>query len=323
MPKVPRFLDLPGHGGLPPVEELAIGLMATPASIAPKFFYDALGSRLFDAITELPEYYLTRAEAEILASSGDEIAAALPRGAVFVDLGAGNCRKAVGLFDRVEPCCYVAVDISLGHLRRALDAVQLEYPALDLWGVGMDFSGAFLWPEGLEVPAGRPRLLFYPGSSLGNFTPEGALKFLRDVHRACGGAPGSGLLIGVDLEKDAATLEAAYDDPLGVTAAFNRNVLHCVNRSLGADFAIEDWRHVAFYDPVQHRIEMHLEAVRPVEVTWPGGRRAFAAGERIHTENSYKWSVPRFEKLLVAAGFAGSRVWTDAGARFALAWAPV
>jgi uncharacterized SAM-dependent methyltransferase len=130
------------------------------------------------------------------------------------------------------------------------------------------------------------------------------------------------LLIGVDLEKDAATLEAAYDDPLGVTAAFNRNMLLCVNRSLGADFALADWRHVAFYDPAEHRIEMHLEAVRSVEVTWPGGRRPFAAGERIHTENSYKWSVPRFEELLAAAGFAVPRVWTDAGARFALAWAP-
>lgn len=322
MPKAPRFLDLPGAGAPAPAEELAIGLKGSAAWIAPKFFYDALGSRLFDAITELPEYYLTRAEAAIFASSGDEIAAVLPRDAVFVDLGAGNCRKAVSLFDRVAPRCYVAVDISTDHLRRALEAVQLEHPALDLWGVGTDFSRTFAWPEALPVPADRPRLLFYPGSSLGNFTPDGARHFLRDVRRACGHAPGSGLLIGVDLEKDAATLEAAYDDPLGVTAAFNRNVLLCVNRLLGADFVPADWRHVAFYDAAEHRIEMHLEAVRAVTVTWPDGRRSFAAGERIHTENSYKWSVERFEALLAAAGFGAPRVWTDDASRFALAWAP-
>ncbi len=322
MPNAPRFLDIRDRGASAPSEELATGLLASPASLAPKFFYDALGSRLFDAITELPEYYLTRAEAEILGASGGEIAAVLPRDAVFVDLGAGDCRKAAGLFERVKPACYVAVDISTDHLRHALDAVQREYPALELWGVGMDFSREFPWPEALPVPEDRPRLLFYPGSSLGNFTPEAACLFLRDVHRACGREPGSGLLIGVDLEKDIATLEAAYDDALGVTAAFNRNVLLNVNRLLGADFIPADWRHVVFYDPAAHRIEMHLEAERPVAVNWPSGRRTFAAGERIHTENSYKWSVGRFEALLAEAGFGAPRLWTDAASRFALAWAP-
>jgi L-histidine Nalpha-methyltransferase len=179
-------------------------------------------------------------------------------------------------------------------------------------GVGLDFSNALDLPR--EAGDG-PRTLFYPGSSIGNFTPDAAEEFLRRAHR---GSPGGNLLIGVDLVKDKATLDAAYDDALGVTAAFNLNVLRHVNRVLGSDFALADWRHVAFYDEAASRIEMHLQARRTVSVAWPGGERRYAEGERIHTENSYKYSVEGFEALLRRAGFTSAKAWTDASRAFAV-----
>ncbi len=166
-----------------------------------------------------------------------------------------------------------------------------------------------------------PRVLFYPGSSIGNFTPAQALSFLRSLHKACGTAAGSGLLIGVDLLKNAAELEAAYDDALGVTAAFDLNLLLHINRLVGSDFALRDWRHLSRFDPGQSRVEMHLQARQAVLAQWPGGSRRFEAGETIHTENAYKWTVLGFERLLCEAGFAQPQVWTDPAARFAVFWA--
>jgi dimethylhistidine N-methyltransferase len=179
-------------------------------------------------------------------------------------------------------------------------------------GVGLDFSQSLQLPP--EVGDG-PRTLFYPGSSIGNFTPDEALAFLRRAHAEC---RGGALLIGVDLVKPVDVLELAYDDPLGVTAAFNRNMLRHLNRLAGTDFDIADWRHVAFFDARQSRIEMHLEALRDTTVRWAGGARRFAASERLHTENSYKWRVGDFTALLAAAGFAGSRHWCDARGWFAV-----
>lgn len=230
--KTPQFVQLHHDNADAIRQELLRGLTANPqpggAAVSPKFLYDALGSRLFEAITELPEYYPTR-------------------------------------------------------------------------------------------------VLFYPGSSIGNFTPTQALAFLRQVRQACGPVVGSGLLIGVDLVKNAVELEAAYDDALGVTAAFNRNLIANVNRLVGSDMRLADWAHHALFNALDSRIEMHLVAQRDLTVQWPGGSRRFSQGERMHTENSYKWTVAGFSQLLQEAGFAEPVVWTDAPTptqgRFAVVWA--
>ena len=291
-------------------------LAAGPARIAPKFFYDRLGSHLFEAITELDEYYPTRTEAAIFAAHGAEMAEAIGAGMALVDLGAGNCAKAAALFPLLEPSRYVAIDISVEFLRDALRQLQRDHPQVATFGLGQDFSTT------LDIPAdvlGHDRpVFFYPGSSIGNFTPDEALAFLRRVRERAGGG---GLLIGVDLVKPRAVLEAAYDDALGVTAAFNRNALVHLNRLIGSDFAPRQWRHVAFYDAARSRIEMHLEAREGVAVAWPGGGRRFAAGERIHTENSCKYTPEAFADLLVAAGFAPPRRWSDGEQAFAVFWA--
>jgi L-histidine N-alpha-methyltransferase len=296
-------------------QELCEGLLAPAARISPKYLYDALGSRLFAAITELPEYYPSRTEAAIFAAHASEMAACAPAHATLVDLGAGNCEKAAGLFEALRPSRYVAVDISVDFLRGTLQQLQRRYPALDMLGVGLDFSSALTLPP---QTGDGPRLLFYPGSSIGNFTPAEALRFASQARAAC---QGGGLLIGIDLVKPLDVLEPAYDDALGVTAAFNRNMLLYVNRLIGSNFALADWTHRAFFNTAQSRIEMHLEARRALTVDWPGGQRRFEAGERIHTENSYKYRVPDFDALLRQAGFTQTRVWQDAQGWFAVFWA--
>jgi dimethylhistidine N-methyltransferase len=299
----------------PAADELRAGLLATPAVIAPKHFYDALGSRLFEAICELPEYTLPRDERAIFDRHTAEIAQAVGPGCTLVDLGAGNCEKAERLFGALQPVQYVAVDIAGDFLRTRLVALGERHPGIEMIGIAQDFTAALRLPSEVQP---RRRVLFYPGSSIGNFGPQAALAFLRSVHRA---ADGGHLLLGADLVKDAAGLVAAYDDALGVTAAFNLNVLLVVNRLAGTDFAVADWRHVALYNAAESRIEMHLEARRALAVRWPGGERRFAAGERIHTENSYKTTLPALEALLQSAGFTQITLYTDPAQRFALALA--
>lgn len=286
---------------------LLAGLAAERPSIPPKYFYDDLGSRLFRAITALPEYYPTRTEAALLREHLPAITAATDgTGGTLIDLGAGDCEKAEALFPFLRPRHYVAVDISAEFLRDCLARLQRLHPGITMSGLGTDFS------ERLELPPSLPaarRTFFYPGSSIGNFTPADAVVFLRSVRAHMD--PEAALWIGVDLQKDRAVLERAYDDPLGVTAAFNKNVLRHVNQVARTDFAVDDWRHVAFYEPRQGRIEMHLEAVRDVRVGWPGGERRFTAGQRIHTENSYKHTVAGFRALLAQAGLRTVGHWTD------------
>lgn len=322
----PRFLQIHHEDRTAVRDELLAGLRAPRAHTSPKHLYDALGSRLFEAITELPEYYPTRTEAQIFAAHGAAMAQCVPRGATLIDLGAGNCNKAAALFARFAPAHYVAVDISVEFLRNALECLQRQHPDLQMTGLGLDFSAGLQLPAEAALGTTQPRILFYPGSSIGNFTPDEALGFLRTVHAACGaagsGGAGSGLLIGVDLVKGTAELEAAYDDALGVTAAFNRNLLLHINRLTGTDFALADWRHLARYDTTLDRIEMHLVAARSLQVRWPEGERAFSAGETIHTEISCKWTLARFESLLRAAGFGPPQAWCDAQQRFAVFWAP-
>jgi dimethylhistidine N-methyltransferase len=299
--------------------ELDAGLRAREACISPKFLYDALGSKLFEAICELPEYYPTRTEAAIFERHGGEIARAVGTGATLIDLGAGNCAKAASLFPMLHPAQYVPVDISADFLQDAVERLRQRFRHIEMNALGMDFSGGD-W-QLPDIVRQERRLFFYPGSSIGNFTPAEAATFLAAIRAHCAAHPGSGLLIGVDTPKDPARLVAAYDDALGVTAAFNRNVLVHVNRVLGSDFDPAAFAHVARYDAAAQRIEMHLEARRAQEVDLDGVARHFHAGERIHTENSYKYAPGQFAAMLRAAGFASVRVWQDGDGDFAVCYA--
>jgi dimethylhistidine N-methyltransferase len=292
--------------------ELSAGLLAARPRISPKYFYDALGSELFEAICLLDEYYLTRTEAGIFAKYAREMAAAAGAGSVLIDLGAGNCAKAAKLFDVLQPKRYIAVDISADFVSASVTKLQGEYPDIEMTPLGLDFAETLDLPADVRNAAGK--LFFYPGSSIGNFTILQAAQFLSRVRNVC--HDGDGLLIGVDLIKDERILEAAYDDALGVTAAFNLNVLRHVNRLLGSDFDLSGWRHVALFNAAQSRVEMHLQAQRLMQVSWPGESRVFFEGERIHTENSYKYSKAGFVDLLGNCGFGGIECWTDEGNKF-------
>jgi len=292
-------------------DELIAGLTAAAATVAPKYLYDALGSQLFEAICALPEYYPTRTEAAIFAQQAQQIAVRCGAGTTLIDLGAGNCAKAARLFPILQPEQYVALDISAEFLQDALARLQQRFPAITMAGIGIDFSSRLELPPSVRQ---QRRLFFYPGSSIGNFSPPQALAFLRRIRAACqpNGTADGGLLIGVDLVKDHATLEAAYDDALGVTAAFNLNLLRHLNGLLEADFDVREWRHRGFFNAEQGRIEMHLEARTDLIVHWAGGQRRFLEGERIHTENSYKYTPAAFAQLLQQAGFGAIHSWTDA-----------
>jgi dimethylhistidine N-methyltransferase len=307
-PHLPTFYSA-STASTDPLAELAAGLLSASASVSPKFLYDRLGSALFVAITELPEYYPTRTEASILDAHQADIALTLdgwlPEKFALVDLGAGDGAKAARLFGALRPARYVAVDISEAYLRQALNALQLQHPGIEMVGLGLDFSQRLVLPEGL-VP--EPALVFYPGSSIGNFGPDEALRLLGEARAA---SHGGALLIGADLSKPDALLQDAYDDPLGVTAAFNLNLLRHANALLGSDFDVREWRHVARVDASRARVEMHLEARHDLVVRWPGAERRFSAGERIHTENSHKWDAAGFESLLRDAGWRHVQRWTD------------
>lgn len=287
-------------------QEIIDGLTRPSASISPKYFYDTRGSELFEAITRLPEYYPTRTELAVMQAHSRAIAQSIGRGKTLIELGAGSCAKARALCRLIHPERFVGIDISADYLQGAIESMQSEFPGLELRAVAGDMSHAFELPA--DIPRAR-RLVFYPGSSIGNFDPEHALGLLERM-RALIDEDGA-LLIGIDLPKDVAVLEAAYDDAAGVTAAFNLNVLAHVNLIIGSDFKLSQWLHRSFFNAEKSRIEMHLEAVTDVLVCWPGGERSFTAGERIHTENSYKYPLDEFIALLSLAGFAKTQAWTD------------
>ena len=313
----PTFFSFPADAPAQSAEANAViaGLMAETPSVSPKYLYGPLGSRLFDAITELPEYYPTRTEKALLAACRERVARAAGPAPALIDLGAGNCEKARSLFDALKPSQYVAVDISADFLRQALSQLQRDFPQLEMLGIGTDFSAGLRLPDAVRRDN---RLFFYPGSSIGNFTPEQALAFLTGIREQCASPHGGGLLIGVDLVKSEALLQAAYDDALGVTAAFNLNLLNNLNALIGSDFAVSDWRHHALFNAQASRIEMHLEARRDITVRWSGGARDFLRDQRIHTENSYKYALSDFKALLAQAGFSRIQAWTDANDWFAL-----
>ncbi len=296
-------------------QEAELGILSTPAHLPPKFFYDDLGSRLFEAITYLPEYYLTATEESIFNQFGAEIQAQIGAKPLFIDLGAGNCQKAARFFDLLKPNLYVAIDFSIAYLRTVLSHLQGEYPTVSMMGIGMDFSQQLRLPP--EVPQ-TPRTFFYPGSSLGNFSPAEALQLLKQIHReSLGGA----LLIGVDLFKSAAILEPAYNDHLLVTAAFNLNILRNVNQLLGSNFEVAKFKHHIDINTELMRVELYLEALEANTVQWQGKVRHFKKGERIHTENSHKYSLSSIQQLLTAAGFDKMKVWTDPQQYYAVIYA--
>ena len=304
-------LDLPEERAA-----LLAGLFATPATVSPKYFYDAQGCVLFDAICELPEYYPTRTERAILTARRDEIARIAGRRKQLVDLGAGDCAKAALLMPALAPRRYVAVDIAAAAIGPALLRLTPRFPDTELIGLVTDFSQRLDLDDVIDS---GPITFFYPGSSIGNFAPELALEFLRRVRLRCN--MGSGLLIGADTKKDATRLQAAYDDALGVTAAFNRNILRHVNAVAGCDFDASAFEHIAFYNEAIGRIEMHLEARTAQRVRTEHGPRDFAAGERIHTESSYKYAPEEFQALLRRAGFLDVVQWQDERGDFAVYYA--
>lgn len=302
---VPKFYDL--H---PPSEdfygEVIAGLSRRPRSIPPKFFYDETGSRLFDRICETLEYYPARTEMSILRESKEDIARCIGTGCLLVEPGSGNSEKVRILLDAVQPHAYLPMDISGAYLRKAARQLASEYPWLEVHAVCADFTAP------IELPCrsqGMRRVAFFPGSSIGNFEPFQAVAFLKNI--AAMVRHGGGLLIGVDLKKDTAILDAAYNDRAGITAAFNRNVLHRINRDLGADFHVSSFRHHAFYNEALGRIEMHLVASVPELVHVGDKTFEFDEGEGIHTENSYKYTVEEFQALAAQAGFQAVQTWID------------
>lgn len=296
-------------------KECEQGLLQNLATFPPKLFYDLLGSKLFDLITYLPEYYLTSLEESIFSENRDAICNTIGKNIDFIDLGAGNCMKAASFFNALEPSKYVAVDISVDFLKNILPNLQKKYPLINMLGVGMDFSSKLEFPTSMNE--GR-KIFFYPGSSLGNFTKNDALILLKQIHQNLNGG---GLLLGIDLWKDESILRLAYDDPLMITAAFNRNILRTVNHILGSNFDIRDFAHHVIINVQSQRVELYLEALNDVTITWPNHQRTFVKGELIHTENSHKYSLDGIQALLSEAGFGDYTVWTDPQKYYAVIYA--
>lgn len=294
-------------------EEVIIGLGRSPKALSPKYFYDERGSRLFEAICEQPEYYLTRTEEGILSAVADEIAALVGPESLMVELGSGASRKVRLLLEAMRPSRYLGMDISRDFLLQSTRRLAADYPWLEVHAAWGDFSRRLELPPGVE---GRRVVAFFPGSSIGNFTPREAEAFLARLRQAM--PPGSGVLIGVDLVKDHEILEAAYNDAAGVTAAFNLNLLARMRRELGAAVEVGAFRHRAFFNAPASRIEMHLVSRRQQAITLDGQRFAFEPGETLHTENSCKYSVAGFRALAARAGYRSRAVWCDDEALFSV-----
>jgi dimethylhistidine N-methyltransferase len=286
--------------------DVLAGLGREAKRLPPKFFYDERGSQLFDAITRLPEYYLTRTEIDLLHRHGEEMAGMLGDDGLLFELGSGSSVKIRVLLDAQQPLVYAPIDISREHLRRSAGAIARDHPELEVHAICADYSQPLELP-GFFDTAGRAA--FYPGSSIGNFDPTQARELLRRIALLLG--PDGRLLIGVDLKKDPALLHAAYNDSQGVTAEFNLNLLARINRELDADFDVAAFSHSAFYNEALGRVEMHLVATATQVVRIDGRCFNFKAGESIHTENSYKFGVEEFQTLAAEAGLATMRVWQD------------
>jgi dimethylhistidine N-methyltransferase len=290
----------------PAHQEIIEQLLQPQAQIEPKYFYDTLGCRLFELITGLPEYYPTRVEQSIMQRYANQIGETIGKEGSLIYLGAGNSAKAQTLFPILQPRQYLAIDLATDFSAQALHSLRSKFPQIEMRAIGIDLSHGIVLPTTLSA---EPRVFFYPGSSIGNFEHDEALNLLTRIRKLC--TDKGGLLIGVDLVKPQPVLEAAYSDALGVTAAFNRNVLNHINHLIGSDFDLDDWEHHAFFNVDASRIEMHLRAARECTASWHNGERNFMQGECIHTENSYKYTPDSFTQLLTDAGFSDICMWSD------------
>jgi len=287
-------------------EEVLSGLKADPKQISPKYFYDAAGAELFEQITELPEYYPTRTEMTLLRENLDEIAAIAGFGRFVVEYGSGSSQKIRLLLQHLKPTAYMPIDISREQLLENAHSLANAYPDLALYPTCADFTTPLQLPS---MNDSKGTLGFFPGSSLGNFTPERAGEFLARLGRVLGK---KGLfLLGVDRKKDTKVLEAAYNDEAGVTARFNLNILNAINAALSADFDIRNFKHLATYDPHKGSIDMYLKSLCSQRVSLAGEVIEFEQGERIHTEASHKYDPEEVVAMAGAAGFEMLRHYTD------------
>lgn len=288
--------------------DVAAGLTSTPKRLPPRYFYDRAGSELFERITELPEYYPTRCEAGILRDHARDIAELIPAGAALIEFGSGSSTKTrIVLREAKSLAAYVPVDISAEFLRQQAESLRQEFSNVAMLPVAADFSQPFDLPSAADE---LPRVGFFPGSTIGNFEPHEAAAFMRHAARVLG--CGATLIVGVDLVKDTQVLQCAYNDKQGVTAAFNLNLLERINRELGAKIDLGTFEHHAFFNRERSRIEMHLASLKRQRFKVAGECIDFRAGETIHTENSYKYTVESFGALARGAGWTQSAVWTDA-----------
>ena len=296
--------------------EVVRGLQEEPKQIPPKFFYDKRGSELFDRITGLREYYPTRAEIAILEARAAEIADLVGEDSLLIEYGSGSSRKVGVLLDALQgDVTYIAIDISRKHLVESCSRLAKAHPNVKVIAVCADYSKPFPLPE-LKRGDRKNKFVFFPGSTIGNFTPDQAASFLSNTARQIGS--GGSLLIGVDLKKDDAVLHAAYNDAEQVTAAFNLNILKRINEELDADFDLSAFRHQAFYNDRRGRIEMHIVSLKNQAAQLNGTSIRFDEGETIHTENSYKFTIEEFQRLAENAGFEPVKAWTDPDNLFSL-----
>lgn len=295
--------------------DVLLGLRRRPRSLPCKHFYDQRGSQLFDQICALDEYYPTRTELAIMRTHAREMAARVGRECILVEYGSGSSLKTRVLLEQlVKPAAYVPVDISLQHLQNSAARLAEHFPDVPVYPVCADFTRPFRLPK-IEEPFNRI-VVYFPGSTIGNFAPVDAVELLKGMARLTG--QGGGLLIGVDLKKDRAVLERAYNDGRGITAAFNRNLLVRINRELEGDFRLDRFEHRAFYNQELGRIEMHLVSLADQTVRVGSTALRFRRGETIHTENSYKHSLSGFRALAAEAGISIEQVWTDADQLFSV-----
>ncbi len=295
------------------LQDVITGLQQSPRSISPKYFYDEYGSQLFDQITELEDYYPARTEIGILQKYKQEIVESLNEGCLLIEPGGGNCSKVRIFVDELKPVMYVPMDISKEHMLASAKQMSKQHSWLDIHAVCNDFTLKLELPEGLP---NAPRVVFFPGSSIGNFQAAEAVHYLSDIANLVGES--GQLLIGVDLKKDKNILERAYDDSEGVTAKFNMNLLTRLNNEISANFDLKTWSHYAFYNTQQGRIEMHLKSMCEQVVHINDHEFYFAKDETIHTENSCKYSVDEFKKLGIEAGLNPEKVWVDDNQNFSV-----
>ena len=288
-------------------QEVLAGLRKSQKELSAKYFYDRRGSELFEEITALPEYYLTRTEMSILDRAAEEMVSLMGENFALIEYGSGSSTKVRILLDQLRGAStYMPIDLSLLYLRESAERLHEQYPHLSVIAVCADYTRPFEIPRCDDY---SKRVVFFPGSTVGNLEPHLAQQFFRDTASIL--RPGDGMLIGVDLRKDARVLHEAYNDSRDLTAEFNRNILRRINRELDANFDADLFQHIAFFNPALGRIEMHLRSPRSQSVTIGGETVSFRHGETIHTENSYKYEIEEFHGLIEGTGFRPVRVWTD------------